>query len=317
MFKTRIIIESKSQMFSPTVTIKTEGKPVRVAGDYRQLNSKTLPDRYPLPVLANSTLKLRIYKCFSKTNLIRVFHNIAIHAFDVNFTLWFFRIIVYPLSLGIDHGQNLGRSIFCFCFTLNDILIFSNFFEHHLKHNCASDINFLGHFITSKWFMPTKERIEQFLEVKRPKTVGTLRRILGTFNFYHRFNKNTTTVLAPLSELLKKWLACRKDPTIIRWDAKLLKTFEKAKDLFFNYVSLHYPRAHSTVYYVTADASNLVVGQFLNIMETVERVNHWDFFTEIGQTITKLIDTLDHELYALNTRQLNILNICLKVVSRI
>lgn len=85
MLKTGIIMESKSQRFSPTVTIKKEGKPVRVTSNYRQHNSKTLPDRYPLPVLANSTQKLRM-KYFSKTDLIRAFHNIPIHASDISKT---------------------------------------------------------------------------------------------------------------------------------------------------------------------------------------------------------------------------------------
>lgn len=54
----------------------------------------------------------------------------------------------------------------------------------------------------------------------------------------------------------------RSDPTIIRCDEKLLETFEKAKDLFSNYVLLHYPRINS-ISYVTANVSNLAVGAVL------------------------------------------------------
>lgn len=55
----------------------------RPCGDYRRLNDKILPDRYPIPFLQDSTHFLRGKKIFSTINLVRAYHQIPIRQVDI------------------------------------------------------------------------------------------------------------------------------------------------------------------------------------------------------------------------------------------
>lgn len=68
--------KSKSEWASPIII---NGKnSMRIVDDYRKLNDKTIPDRYPLPNIYDCTARLKNCTVFSNIDLVRARFNIPI-----------------------------------------------------------------------------------------------------------------------------------------------------------------------------------------------------------------------------------------------
>ena len=65
---------------------KPSGKGWRVCGDFRLLNSKTISDNYPLPILRSFTKNIKKSKIFTKLDLQSAFHHLPIHPDDMEKT---------------------------------------------------------------------------------------------------------------------------------------------------------------------------------------------------------------------------------------
>ena len=199
------------------------------------MNSRAVPDRYPLPDLRDSTQSLRGCTVFSKIDLVRAYYNIPIFKDDIHKTALISPCGLHEylrMSFGLRNApstfQRFIGSIFQdlpFIFTfLDDSLIFSRNIEEHFKHleivfsrlnevgltmnlsKCifvSEEVDFLGQTITKDGFKPTEERLQLIKNLPLPNNIAKLRKALGIFNFYRKFNPNAAAQMAPLNELLK------------------------------------------------------------------------------------------------------------------
>lgn len=234
-------------------------KKLRVVGDYTKLNQQIIPDRYPLPnYLFDSTNELQGASVFSKIDLVRAYFNIPIAEEDIKKTavispagLYEFLRMIFglrnaPSSFVRFIHQVLGDLPFVFAY-IDDLLIFSRNLSEHYEHLlivfqrldkykltlnlekcefCVPELDFLGHRITKDGFRPTDQRVQYIKNLVKPKTIHSLRRILGTFNFYRRFVKQAAETLAPLNNLLKGKTG-KKYRTPVPWTSELEQAFEK------------------------------------------------------------------------------------------
>lgn len=86
MQKQGICRPSSSSWVSPLFLVPRKDGSYRPCGDYRRLNSVTVPDRYPLSYLHNFTANLTKKTNFTKLDLVRAYNQVPIAAGDVHKT---------------------------------------------------------------------------------------------------------------------------------------------------------------------------------------------------------------------------------------
>ena len=161
---------------------------------------------------------------------------------------------------------------------LDDILVASSSAAEHLAHlqqvfarlqhyglvvNAAkclfgqSQIDFLGHLITSRGATPLPLKVRAVHDFARPTTMKGLQQFLGMVNYYHRFISAAATILQPL------YTATRGRVQLIRWTALMDAAFQKAKIALSEATMLvHLPCADAPLA-LTTDASDLAIGAVL------------------------------------------------------
>ncbi|GFX62772.1 retrovirus-related Pol polyprotein from transposon 17.6 [Trichonephila clavipes] len=230
-----IIRPSKSPWSSPLHVVPKSDSTVRPVGDYRQLNSVTEFDSYPMPYLNDFAHALHGKRIFSKIDIFKAFHQIPIAECDIpktavttpwglyEYTHLCFGLVNVPQTFMRFMHEVLRGLPFCFVY-LDDILcysenaeelrshlrtIFQRLSSYGLKLNISkcvfgvTELIFLGHLITPDGIKPLPDKVQAVLDYKQPETVGSLRKFLGLLNFYRRFLPKAAEQQYLLSEFLK------------------------------------------------------------------------------------------------------------------
>ncbi|GFT85219.1 hypothetical protein TNCV_496741 [Trichonephila clavipes] len=230
-----IIRPSKSPWSSPLHVVPKSDSTVRPVGNYRQLNSVTEFDSYPMPYLNDFAHALHGKRIFSKIDIFKAFHQIPVAECDIpktavttpwglyEYTHLCFGLVNAPQTFMRFMHKVLRGLPFCFVY-LDDILCYSENAEEHRSHlrtifqrlssydlklnisKCVfgvTELIFLGHLITPDGIKSLPDKVQAVLDYKQPETVGSLRKILGLLNFYRRFLPKAAEQQYLLSEFLK------------------------------------------------------------------------------------------------------------------
>jgi cleavage and polyadenylation specificity factor subunit 1 len=81
--KAGIIRRSNSPWTSPLHLVPKKDGSWRTCGDYRRLNAVTIPNRYPLPNMQSLNDRMAECTVFSKIDLVKAYHQIAIAEEDI------------------------------------------------------------------------------------------------------------------------------------------------------------------------------------------------------------------------------------------
>ena len=188
----------------------------RCCGDFRELNSKTELDKFPLPVLRDFSQKLRNAKVFSRVDMKLAFHHIDVAVQDRHKTTTLTPWGAYQwrkLPMGLANAAQsyqrwmsaiLGDMEHVFCY-LDDFLIYTETEEEHMQvleelfkrlreagltlalKKCKfgqSSIEFLGYMVSPSGVAPLPKKVEAIAKYPEPERQKDLLAYLGCLNYF-------------------------------------------------------------------------------------------------------------------------------------
>ncbi|GFW41720.1 retrovirus-related Pol polyprotein from transposon 297 [Trichonephila clavipes] len=278
--------------------------------DYRQLNSVTEFDSYPMPYLNDFAHALHGKRIFSKIDIFKAFHQIPIAECDIPKTavtipwdLYEYTHLCFGLVNALQTFMRFMHEVlrglpFCFVY-LDDILCYSENAEEHRSHlrtifqrlssyglklnisKCVfgvTELIFLGHLITPDGIKPFPDKVQAVLDYKQPETVGSLRKFLGLLNFYRRFLPEAAEQHYLLSEFLKGSKG-KKDSKPLNWSSEAITAFQRCKQALADAALLAHP-SPSAPLALHVDASDYAIGGALHQVVDSELQPFWLSFPE-------------------------------------
>jgi hypothetical protein len=246
---------SSSPFASSVVLVKKKDGTMRMCIDYRDLNKKTIKNKYPIPRIDELLDELHGVVYFTKIDLHSGYHQIKMREQDVPKTAFkchygHYKFLVMPFGLTnapatfqscMNHVFNKQLRKFLLVF-FDDLLIYSKTWEEHLQHveqilaimekqslyakesKCEfgmTEVLYLGHIIGVKGVQVHQEKIQAILDWPTPKTLTELKGFLGICCYYRRFVKGFSQLCAPLTDLTRMGA--------FKWSPEAQLTFDKMK----------------------------------------------------------------------------------------
>ena len=282
-----VVVPSKSPYNSPLLLIPKKDGSWRLVIDYRKLNSSTVPDRMPMPVINDVLAQLGGAKVFSSLDLLSGYWQVPLddsskhltafstHKEHLEFQVMPFGLTSAPLTFVRLMLEVLGdvENVFVY---LDDVIIFSKDIESHLRtleivleklriaglkikvKKCQflrKSLEYLGHVITEEGLKMQSGKVKAIVEYPAPQNLKGLRRFLGMVGYYRPFIKGFASIAKPLTELTKKEID-------FQWNEDQDRAFQELKERLMQDPILVYPD-FSKEFYLACDASSTGVGAVL------------------------------------------------------
>ena len=280
------IRESTSPWGAPVLFADKKDGGVRLCTDYRELNSVTIKNKYPLPRIDDLFDQLTGARVFSKIDLRSGYHQIKVNPGDIDKTAFVSRyghheytVVPFGMTNAPAVFMNLMNKLFMkhldkfIVVFIDDILIYSKSEEEHVHHLTVAleilrenqlfakfskcefwldQVAFLGHVISGRGIEVDPSKIDTVLSWKRPTNTTGIRSFLGFAGYYRRFIKGFSQITSPLTKLLKK------DAKYI-WTEACEKSFQELKQRLTTAPILTLPK-EGIDYVVYCDASKYGLG---------------------------------------------------------
>ena len=299
MLKQGIIEPASSPWASNVVLVKKKDGSLRCCIDYRQLNSVTKKDVYPLPRIDDCLDAMSSASLFSTFDLRSSYHQVEVAPQDRDKTTFIcprgmYRYRTMPFGL-CNAGATFQRLMdvvmsglhldVCLVY-LDDIVVFSKTTEEHLERlvrilgrlqsaglklkpeKCClmqRSVSFLGHVVSDQGIATDPEKTKMVTEWPVPNSVKEVRSFLGLTGYYRRFVKDYASIAAPLHFLTKK------DQPFV-WTEETQEAFETLKDALTSPPILAMPN-DTGEFVLDTDACDRTIGAVLSqVQDGIEKV---------------------------------------------
>ena len=294
-----IIEPASSPWGSNIVLVKKKDGSFRCCIDYRQLNSVTRKDAYPLPHVDTCLDAMSSAAWFSTMDLRQSYHQVPVESKDRDKTAFIchpgmYRYRMMPFGLCnagatfqrlmdvIMSGLNLN---ICLIY-LDDIITFSKTIEEHLERlvrvfdrlrsaglklkpeKCTffrHSVSFLGHVVSEAGIATDPEKVKAVADWPVPTSLREVRSFLGLASYYRRYVEGFAKIAAPLHALTKKG-------QVFKWSSEAQASFDALKEALISPPILAMPSDVGEMILDT-DASDTSIGSVLSqVQDGVERV---------------------------------------------
>ena len=302
MLQNNVIEPANSPWASNVVLAKKKDGLYRVCVDYRQLNSITKGDAYPLPRIDDCLDTLKGCKLYSSVDCRSGFMQCPVSVEDRPKTAFITRRGMFQFTkmpFGLCNApatferlidlllRGLNEEI-CLSY-LDDIILFSHTEEEHLERldrllvrlkeanlklkptKCTflqKEILFLGYIVSEKGLSTDPEKTKLIEDWPVPGNLRELRGFLGLSGYYRRFIKGYSAIAAPLHDLTKKSRA-------FVWTEECQHAFDQLKRALTTSPVLALPDDHGE-FILDTDASDRQIGAVLSQrQDDTERVIYY------------------------------------------
>lgn len=310
MLKEDIIEPSSSPWASPIVLVKKPDGKVRFCVNYKKLNEVSLPDAYPLPFVSATLDKLRNARFITTLDIKSAYWQILVAEASRPYTAFvvptrgLFQFKRMPFGLHnapatwqrfIDRVVGVDLEQYCYIY-LDDICVCTPTFEKHLEvlkiiiqrirtagltlnrekcQFCKPELKFLGYVVNAAGLLVDPEKVEAIIRIPTPKSVTEVRRIVGLASWYRRFIPNFSTIVSPLTSLLRKNVK-------FVWDVTCAEAFTKIKECLVSAPILTCPD-FELPFCIQTDASDYGIAGVLTQMQD----GHEKVICYLSRSLTK------------------------------
>lgn len=286
MLKENIIEPSNSPYNNPIFLVPKKSNDStpkwRLVVDFRALNEKILPDRFPLPRMEEILDSLGRAKYFSTLDLQSGFHQVPLTHESRKFTAFsttsgHFQYTRLPFGLNISPNsfqRMMGIALsglppdVAFLY-IDDIIVVGGSEKHHLTNlekvfkclrarnlrlnpgKCSffcRETTFLGHKVTSEGILPYNSKLDALRDYPTPVNAAEVKRFVAFANYYRRFIPNFSVIADPLHRLSVKGVA-------FEWSRECDEAFNKLRRALMSPPVLVYPDFNKEFVLIT-DASD-------------------------------------------------------------
>ncbi len=287
MLENGIAVPSCSSWASPCLLVRKADSTYRFCTDYRKLNVITKPNAFPLPRMEDCVDQVGTANFVSKLDLLKGYWQVPltprareVTSFITSSGLYSYSVMSFGLRNAPATFQRLmNRVIFglegCAVY-LDDVIVFSETWEQHLVRlralltrlaeacltvNLAkcefakATVRYLGKEVGQGKVRPVQAKVFAIQQFPSPSTKKELMRFLGMVGYYRGFCANFSTVVSPLTDLLKSSVK-------FDWSENCQRAFENVKLLLTTAPVLAAPRLDMP-FKLQADASQVGAGAVL------------------------------------------------------